>query len=246
MHVLDRKGAIVGSESTQVAIVTAAGKGIGAGCARALALAGYRVVLQSASGGAVALAEELGGVGLRGSFTREDDLRAVVDLAVERFGRIDAVINNAGHVAKGDLLSLTDADWSGGVEMLLLPVIRMARLVTPVMEAQGGGAIVNLSAFGAREPALAYPVSSVVRAGLGAFTRLYAERYAAVGIRMNAVLPGMVDNYPVAPERLATIPRGAPVRVEEVAATVRFLVSSGASGITGQQVLVDAGMVRSP
>ncbi len=228
-----------------VAVVTAAGQGIGAGCARALSAAGYRMVLQSASGGAVALAKELGGVGTTGSITSPEDLQALVTLAMERFGRIDAVVNNAGHVPRGDLLSLTDEDWLAGMEMLLLPVIRMARLVTPIMIGQGGGAIVNISTFGAVEPAAGYPISSVVRSGLGAFTKLYADRYAGDGIRMNAVLPGMVENHPVDPSALKAIPRGTPVRVVEIAEAVRFLLSPESSGMTGQQIRVDAGAGRS-
>jgi len=227
-----------------VALVTAAGRGIGAACARELAVAGYGLALMSPSERAEILAGELDGIGMRGDITSLEDLETLVKMTLRRWGRIDAVVINTGHPPKGDLLALTEEDWRAGVDLLLLSVIRMARLVTPVMEGQGSGAIVNISALAGKEPDLRFPVSSVLRAGLGAFTKLYADRYARSGIRMNTVLPGFVENYDVDEATRATIPLGRPATLQEVAASVRFLLSADAGAITGQQIRVDGGMGR--
>ena len=231
--------------SEKAAIVTAAGKGVGAAIARELAAAGYRVSLLSNSGGAVELAEELGGMGMTGSVTEPADLATLVESTLERFGRIDAVVNNTGHPPKGELLEITDDEWHRGLDLLILNVVRMARLVTPIFVKQGGGAMVNISTFSAFEPALAFPVSSSLRSGLAGFTKLYADRYAESGIRMNNVLPGYMDNYPESAETLAKIPMERYARVEEVAKTVRFLLSEDAGYITGQNIRVDGGITRS-
>lgn len=228
-----------------VALITAAGRGIGAACARELADAGYAVALLSPSDHAERLAGELKGIGMRGDVTVPADLEAFVGAAMHRWGRVDAVVNNTGHPPKGDLLAIDDAEWHLGLDLLLLNAARMARLVTPLMEGQGGGSIVNVSGLAAEEPNLAFPVSSVLRAGLGAFTKLYADRYAKAGIRMNTVLPGFVDSHPVDDAIRAAIPLGRPVTTAEVARTVRFLVSVDAAGITGQSLRVDGGLGRS-
>lgn len=230
----------------KVAIVTAAGQGIGAAIARELAANGYQLVLLSASGGAQELARELGGQALTGSVTQSQDLQKLVDLAMEKHGRIDALINNTGHPPKGDLLQISDESWHEGLDLLLLNVVRMARLVTPIMQAQGGGAIANISTFSAFEPSPAFPVSSSLRAALAGFCKMYADRYAADGIRMNNVLPGFMDNYPQTADNIAQIPMGRYGKVqEELAKTVHFLVSPGAAYITGQNIRVDGGLTRS-
>jgi NAD(P)-dependent dehydrogenase (short-subunit alcohol dehydrogenase family) len=228
-----------------VAVVTAAGRGMGAAIARELASDGYRLALMSNGGGAERVATEVGGVGLRGSVTDPDDLSRLVDSALEAFGRIDAVVNGTGHPPTGPLLDLTDHDWHSSLDLVLLNVVRMARLVTPIMIGQGGGSIVNISTFSAFEPSPDFPISSSLRAGLAGFTKLYADRYARDGIRMNNILPGFVDSYPVEPETIARIPAGRYGTVEEIAQTVRFLLSDGAGYLTGQNLRVDGGITRS-
>ena len=232
-------------DETKVAVVTAAGSGIGEACARKLNEQGYTPVLLSPSGSAVAVAHELGGDGFEGSVTNPDDLAALVETTYEQYGRIDAVVNNTGHPASGDLLEISDEEWHEGLDLVLLNTVRMARLVTPIMEDQGQGAFVNISTFSAFEPSGVFPVSSVLRAGLGSFTKLYADQHAANGIRMNTVQPGFVDSYEVDEETREQIPMERPAQTEEIADTVAYLLSSESSYITGQNIRVDGGLTES-
>ena len=231
-------------ESHPVALVTAASRGIGAACARELDRRGYRLALLARSNAIHQVAAELDAVAIEGSVRREGDLKRLVAAALERYGRIDAVVNNTGHAPKGELLELTDEDWQKGFELLFLNVVRIARLVTPVMVAQRTGSIVNISTFGAIEPSLEFPVSSAIRAALGAYTRLFSRRHAALGIRMNNVLPGLITTYPAAESDRAEIPAGRLGTPEEVARVVAFLASEESSYLTGQSLLADGGMVR--
>jgi NAD(P)-dependent dehydrogenase (short-subunit alcohol dehydrogenase family) len=228
----------------KVAIVTAAGKGMGAAIATELAASGYRVALMSPSGSAVKLAEALGGFGMSGSVTEDADIDRLVGETLGRYGRIDAVVNNTGHPPKGDLLSIGDDQWHAALDLIVLNVARVLRRVTPVFQAQRGGAVVNISSFAADAPEPAMPVSSAMRAALSAYTRLYAERYAAENIRINSVLPGFVDSWPETPETVARIPAGRFGKTQEIAKTVAFLLSDGAGYITGQNIRVDGGIVR--
>jgi NAD(P)-dependent dehydrogenase (short-subunit alcohol dehydrogenase family) len=228
----------------RVAIVTASGKGMGAAIAGELAASSYQLALMSVSGGAKKLASELNVIGLTGSVTDPDDLKRLVDTTMERYGRIDAVVNNTGHPPAGPLLELTDDEWRIGLELVLLNVIRMSRLVTPIMKGQGGGAIVNISTFAAFEPSSTFPISASLRAALGSFTKLYADTYAQDGIRMNNILPGFVDSYPVSDDVVQQIPMGRYGSVQEIAKTARFLLSEEAGYITGQNIRVDGGITR--
>lgn len=228
----------------KVALITAAGKGMGAAIARELAATGYRVALMSPSGSAAKLADELGGFGIEGSVTADADIDRLVSETMARYGRIDAVVNNTGYPPKGDLLSISDDRWHAALDLVLLNVVRVMRRVTPIFQAQGGGAAVNISSFAAVAPEQPMPVSSTLRAALGAWTRLYAERYAAENIRINAVLPGFVDSWPETPEIVARIPAGRFGKTEEIAKTVAFLLSDGAGYITGQNIRVDGGIVK--
>ncbi|SMG49768.1 SDR family oxidoreductase [Paraburkholderia susongensis] len=228
----------------KVALVTAAGKGMGAAIARDLAANGYRVALMSPSGSAVELARELGGLGVTGSVTEEADIDRFVRETLAKYGRIDAVVNNTGHPPKGDLLAIEDDKWHEGLDLIVLNVARVLRHVTPVFLQQGGGAAVNISSFAADAPEQAMPISSALRAALSAFTRLYADRYAKENIRINSVLPGFIDSWPETPEIVARIPVGRFGKTQEIARTVTFLLSDGAGYITGQNIRVDGGIVR--
>ena len=241
---MGNRSSTVAKPDARVAIVTAAGKGMGAAIARELATAGYDLALMSVSGGAEAVARELGAVGLTGSVARPEDLARLVDATLEHYGRIDAVVNNTGHPAKGPLLGLEDDDWHSGLDTLLLNVVRMARLVTPTMKAQGGGVIVNISTFAAFEPSASFPISASLRAALGSFTKLYADEYASDKIRMNNVLPGFIDSFPASEDLVSQIPMGRYGTVAEIGKTVRFLLSDDAGYITGQNIRVDGGITR--
>ncbi len=227
----------------KVALVTAAGKGIGAAIARALHADGYRLALLSPSGNAEKLAKELGGRAVTGSVTAPADLALLVKIALDAWGRIDVVVNNTGHPPKGKLLDIPDADWHVGLDMILLNVIRLARLVTPVMMRQGGGAFVNLSSYATFEPEADFPLSAL-RGALASWSKLFADQHAAYGIRMNSVLPGFADSLPEKAERKARIPMGRYARAEEIAAAVAFLASDKAGYITGQNLRVDGGITR--
>ena len=232
------------ASADKVAIVTAAGSGMGAACARELAGRGYAVALMSTSGKAEALAKELGGLGLTGSVTEEADLKALVGETLERYGRIDGVVNSTGHPASGEILELTDEQWHQALDLVVLNVVRIARLVTPAMRRQGG-AIVNISTFSAFEPSPTFPLSSSLRAALAGFAKLYADRYAPEGVRMNNVLPGYIESFEIDDETRESIPMRRRGSLAEIARTAAFLLSEDAGYITGQNLRVDGGLTRS-
>jgi len=229
----------------KVAIITAGGSGMGAAAARRLAADGFKVAILSSSGKGEALAAELGGIGVTGSNQSNDDLQKLVDKVLERWGRIDVLVNSAGHGPRAPILEISDEDWHRGMDTYLLNVIRPTRLVTPVMQRQRDGVIINISTAWAFEPSEMFPTSAVFRAGLAAFSKIFADTYAGDNLRINNILPGWIDSLPATEERRAGVPLQRYGTSEEIAATVAFLASPGAAYITGQNLRVDGGITRS-
>jgi NAD(P)-dependent dehydrogenase (short-subunit alcohol dehydrogenase family) len=229
---------------TKVALITAGGSGMGAECARKLASDGYQVAVLSSSGKGEALARELGGIGITGSNQSNDDLKKLADAAMAKWGRIDVLVNSAGHGPRAQIIEITDEQWHTGLDVYLMNVIRAVRIVTPVMQKQKQGSIINISTAWAFEPSAMFPTSAVFRAGLAAYTKIFADTYAADNIRMNNVLPGWIDSLPQTDERRQGVPMKRYGTSAEIAATVAFLASDGAGYITGQNLRVDGGLTR--
>jgi NAD(P)-dependent dehydrogenase (short-subunit alcohol dehydrogenase family) len=231
--------------ANKVAIITAGGSGMGAGAARKLVSDGFHVAILSSSGKGEALAEELGGIGVTGSNQSNDDLSRLTDQTMDKWGRIDVLVNSAGHGPRAPILELSDDDWHAGMEVYFLNVVRPTRLVTPIMQRQQSGVIINISTFAAFEPDPVFPTSGVFRAGLAAYTKLFSDQYAAENIRMNNVLPGFIDSLPEKKEFRDRIPMQRYGKTEEIADVIAFLASDGAGYITGQNLRVDGGITRS-
>lgn len=229
---------------TKVAMITAGGSGMGADAARRLKADGFEVAILSSSGKGEALAQEMGGVGVTGSNLEQADLQLLVNAAMEKWGRIDVLVNSAGHGPKGDILEISDEDWHKGMEYYLMNVIRPARLVAPIMAKQGGGSIINISTFAVFEPDPLFPTSGVFRAGLASFTKLFADKMAVDNVRMNNVLPGFIDSLPETEDRKARIPMGRYGRAEEVSSMISYLAGEG-TYVTGQNFRIDGGLTAS-
>jgi len=231
--------------TVKVAVVTAGGSGMGAAAAKRLAADGFQVGILSSSGKGEALAEQLGGVGVTGTNQSIQDLQNLVTRVMTRWGRIDVLVNSAGHGPRGRILDVSDEDWHAGMDTYLLNVIRPTRLVAPIMQKQRAGVIINISTAWAFEPSASFPTSAVFRAGLASFTKIFADTYAQDNIRMNNVLPGWIDSLPATEERRTSVPLQRYGKSEEIAATIAFLASEGAAYITAQNIRVDGGMTRS-
>ena len=229
----------------KVAVITAGGSGMGAAAVRKLASDGFHVAVLSSSGKGEALANTLGGLGVTGSNQSNGDLQRLIDATMQRWGRIDVLVNSAGHGPRAPAIELTDEQWHTGLDVYLLNVVRPTRLVTPIMVQQRGGTIINISTAWVFEPSAMFPTSAVFRAGLAAFTKLFADQHAAHNVRMNNVLPGWIDSLPATDERRRSVPMQRYGTTDEIAATVAFLASEGAAYITGQNLRVDGGLMRS-
>ena len=242
----------------KVALMTGTGQGIGRGCAVEMAKAGYKVSLMSPSNRSVELAEELGGIGRSGSVMDVADLQDMVSDTISTYGRIDTVVSNMGHGGgvpeaiktvgfdpdfDGPLLDLTDELWHESLDMYVLNVVKLARIVTPIMIEQGGGAFVNISSMNTVEPRAPYPMS-MLRGVLHSFAKLYGDRYARHNIRMNNLMPGFCENVNLSEFARKSIPAQRPALFSEIGQACVFLASEGAAYINGQNILADGGMNR--
>ena len=229
----------------KVALVTAGGSGMGAHAARTLARDGYVLAILSSSGKGEALAAELGGFGVTGSNQSNDDLKRLVDGAMQRWGRIDVLVNSACHGPRGPVAEMSDEDWHRGMDVYLMSAVRPSRLVSPIMRSQRCGSIVNISSFAAVEPDAGFPTSAVFRAGLSSYTKLFADQHAADNVRMNSVLPGFIDSLPEKEGVAQRVPLKRYGKMEEVSELIAFLASERAGYITGQSIRADGGLTRS-
>jgi NAD(P)-dependent dehydrogenase (short-subunit alcohol dehydrogenase family) len=229
----------------KVAALIASGTGIGADAAKHLFSKGYNIAIMSSSGKGERLAKDLNGFGFTGSNLLTTDIKKFIDGSISKFGKIDVLINSAGHGPKGDILEISDDDWFKGMEIYFLNVVRASRIVTPIMQKQKNGSIINISSFAIFEPEHNFPTSGIFRSGLAAFTKLYSDKYAKDNIRINNVLPGFIDSIPAKDEFLKRIPLQRLGKVSEISAVVEMLASDGGAYITGQNIRVDGGITRS-
>jgi NAD(P)-dependent dehydrogenase (short-subunit alcohol dehydrogenase family) len=247
----------------RVALVTGAGAGIGAATARRLAAEGAAVVtadLDRTSAGATAAAIAADGgraVAIAVDVRRAEAARAAVALAVDEFGGLDVLVNNAGIVVYGELPDLDEADWDAQIDTNLKGPYLLSRHAIPAMRSRGGGAIVNLSSAQALASQPLVAAYSASKAGVVALTKTMAIDHGPDGIRVNCVLPGSVrtpmlrqgadlfaaDDPHGAMDAWGKLhPIGRLIEPGEVAAVICFLASDDASAVTGSAYLADGGL----
>ena len=229
----------------KTALVTGSTQGIGLAIAEQLARSGARVAVNGRTSArvdeAVAKLGEFDVLGVAADVSTEEGTAELL----RQLPDVDILVNNLGIFGAVPPMEITDEQWHAGLDTYLMNVIRATRLVAPIMQAQKGGVVINISTAWAFEPSAMFPTSAVFRAGLAAYTKIFADTYAPDNVRMNNVLPGWIDSLPATDERRQGVPMGRYGRSEEIAATVAFLASEGAGYITGQNIRVDGGVTRS-
>ncbi len=254
-----------------VTFLSAAGQGLGAAIARELHQAGHRLVLLGPDDATGIIANELGALVVTGSVTSDPDVEAAVNLAITTWGRIDnAVVNTPRSTTIlretiGDISGLVDVNartmgydpdfapeltaippeaFARCHDLHVLPLVRVARAVTPFMQRAGKGALVAISGMDAAQPRLTFPLGPV-RLALHGYAKLYADRYGRDGIRINCYAPGVLENsQSTDPNLVRMIPMQRLGGLREAAQTVAFLLSGAAEYITGQVITADGGMNR--
>lgn len=240
----------------QVAIVTGASRGIGRAVALALAAEGAHVVINyaSSSTAAEALAAEIiaqgrQAIALQADVSKVDQVEALVNAAVEKWGRVDILVNNAGITRDTLLLRMKPEDWQAVIDLNLTGVFLCTRAVAKLMLKQRSGRIINIASVAGQMGNPGQANYSAAKAGVIGFTKTVAKEMSSRGVTVNAVAPGfiatdMTDGLPNADDILKFIPLGRFGQPEEIAGMVRFLAADPAAAyITGQTFNVDGGMV---
>jgi 3-oxoacyl-[acyl-carrier protein] reductase len=248
--------------TNRVAIVTGSSRGLGLASARALAAEGCNVVL--CARGEPALAAAAASLGdadrvasIAADVSTEAGAEAVIAAAIERFKRLDILVNNVGKAAGGGIDSTSDAEWQSALDQTLFPAIRMSRLAVPHLRAAGGGVILMIASIWGRESGGRMTYNAVKAAEIS-LAKAMAQQLAKDGIRVNSIAPGSIlfeggswwARQQQDPEGIAAfvereIPMGRFGAAEEVGDVVAFLASSRASWITGACIPVDGGQGRS-
>ena len=239
--------------SGKVAVVTGGGQGMGRAVARRLVEGGAKVVVNDKNGDAAqAVADALGSGALAapGDVTVKADVDAVVRLAVDAFGSIGILVNNAGILFSTALADMEEDEWDLVIDVNMKGTYLFTRAVLPVMKQAGWGRIVNFSSTaGKAVSTLGGPHYTAAKAGILGLTRAAAKEFAPYGITVNAVCPGLVNTemvqQNVAPERLdaylASFPVSRICDPSEVAELVAFLASDRAAYITGASLDINGG-----
>ncbi|MCA1647435.1 MAG: SDR family oxidoreductase [Chloroflexi bacterium] len=256
----------------KTAIVAAASKGLGKGVARALAAEGANVAMFSRDEASIrAAADEVQAeagdgaqiLGLAADVTRSIDMERVVNLAVERFGGVDILFNNAGGPKPGVFDTLSDDDWQLAFELNLMSAIRLTRLCLPHMRAKHWGRVITSTSSSVKQPIPNLMLSNAVRSATTAWSKTLSDQVAQDGITVNTLAPGRIETErirqidedlaqrqgraraDVERDSLATIPLRRYGRPDEYGAAAAFLASEPAGYITGVLLLVDGGLLRS-
>ncbi len=245
----------------QVALVTGAGRGIGRAIAFGLARAGARVAVNDidpATAEATALALEAAGhtaAAFPADVADPEAVNALVTAITARWARLDVLVNNAGVEPTGPILDFALADWQRTLAVNLTAPFLTCQAAGRVMQAQGGGAIVNISSIAGRAFGLRNRAAYVAaKTGLVGFTRECAREFAAYNVRVNAVCPGVIitemtahlrDNEQMMRKWMEDIPQGRLGEPDDVVGLVVFLCTDAARYLTGQAINVDGGKVMS-
>lgn len=242
--------------SGKVALVTGAGRGIGKAIARALVAAGATVAVNDIDQvGALGTAAELGAAArpYPADVSDAEAVQRLIERVAAELGGLHILVNNAGIEPKAPILELSLEDWRRTLEVNLSAAFYTSRIAGRLMRAAGGGVIVNIASIAGHNIPLPNRAAYVAsKAGLIGFTKECAREFAAYGIRVNAVCPGVIETEMTAESRrnpaqvqkwLADIPQGRLGQPEDVTGLVLFLCSDAAAYLTGQAINVDGGKV---